>query len=89
MRIDENFKLRKVAGETIIVNQGNSHTDLTNIIAFNATSEKLWNELYGKDFTADDAKQVLIDTYEIGEEQAAKDAAYWVEKLKECKLIID
>ena len=89
MRIDQNFKIRKVAGETIIVNQGHSHTDLTKIISFNTTSEALWNNFYEKDFDEAAVSQFLIDTYGITNEQATQDSTYWIEKLKECKLIID
>ena len=89
MKINQDFKLRKVAGETIIVNQGSSNTNLTNIISFNSTSEVLWNALNGKDFTAEDTAKVLVDTYGIDAEKAAKDANTWISKLKECGLILD
>ena len=89
MKINKDFKLRKVAGETIIVNQGESNTNLTNIISFNSTSEVLWNALNGKDFTKEDAAKVLVDTYGIDSDKAQTDANSWVEKLVECGLIVE
>ena len=35
MKLNPHFKLRSIAGETIIVNQGVPDTDLTRIISFN------------------------------------------------------
>ena len=35
MRINTKFKLRDIAGETIIVNQGTPEADLTRIISLN------------------------------------------------------
>ena len=45
MRINTKFKLRDIAGETIIVNQGTPEADLTRIISLNTSARLLWNEL--------------------------------------------
>lgn len=87
MKIKSNYKLRTVAGETIIVNQGAAEADLTRIISLNASARLLWEKLAEKDFTVDEAAQVLVDTYGITQEQAAKDAATWVDALKGCGVI--
>ena len=50
MRINTKFKLRDIAGETIIVNQGTPEADLTRIISLNTSARLLWNELSDKDF---------------------------------------
>ena len=51
MKLNPHFKLRSIAGETIIVNQGVPDTDLTRIISFNFSACLLWKRLSGKDFT--------------------------------------
>lgn len=38
MRINTKFKLRDIAGETIIVNQGTPEADLTRIISLNTSA---------------------------------------------------
>ena len=50
MKLNPHFKLRSIAGETIIVNQGVPDTDLTRIISFNFSACLLWKRLSGKDF---------------------------------------
>lgn len=89
MKIDSRFKLRFIAGETIIVNQGTPDADLTRIISLNPSARLLWERLLGKDFTPQDAASILVETYRIPAGQAEKDAITWVAALRECRVIID
>lgn len=81
MKIKDNFKVRNIAGENLIINQGSTHSDLTRIISLNDTAVYLWNELTGKDFTLDEAAQLLVDKYGIDKETAKKDAAKWIDTM--------
>ena len=87
MKINSNYKLRSVAGETIVVNQGTTGVDMTRIISLNTSAKLLYEELQGKDFAVEDAARILEKTYGIGHEQAMTDAAKWVESLRGCKVI--
>ena len=87
MRIKSEYKLREVAGETIIVNQGKVGVDMTRIISLNASAKLLYEQLLGKDFTLEDAAMVLEKTYGIGHDQAMADAGKWVEALCNCGII--
>lgn len=89
MKIDSRFKLRKIAGETIIVNQGTVGADLTKIISLNETASFLFEKLAGKEFTIEDVKKLLTDTYEVDDATVAKDSASWVEALKNSGVITD
>ena len=42
MKINSNYKLREVAGETIVVNQGTTGMDMTRIISLNASAKLLY-----------------------------------------------
>lgn len=87
MKINPNYKIRKIAGETIIVNQGTANVDMTRIISLNASACMLYQALLGQDFTIEDAAKVLEDNYGISYELALRDAGKWVETLKECGVI--
>lgn len=89
MKINPKHALRSIAGETIIVNQGSSHTDMTRIISLNASARMLWEALAGKEFTTEEAAALLVQKYGIAEEQALTDAAHWVERLKKCEGIVE
>ena len=50
MKLNPHFKLRSIAGETIIVNQGVPDTDLTRIISFNFFRLLTLETTFGKGF---------------------------------------
>jgi hypothetical protein len=87
MKIKSEYKLREVAGETIIVNQGTIGVDMTRIISLNSSAKLLFQELSGKDFELEDVAQVLVVNYGITPEMASADAAKWVDGLKNCGII--
>ena len=87
MSINPKFKHREMAGETIIVIQGQTGADLTRIISLNKSARRLYEQLSDKEFTLEDTAKVLTDTYGIDGQQALKDATVWVEALKKCKVI--
>ena len=82
MKINDNFKVRKIAGENLIINQGATHSDLTKIISLNDTAVYLWNELLGKEFSLDDAADLLVKKFGIDKETALRDAAKWIDTMK-------
>ena len=87
MKINPNYKLREIADEAIVVNQGATHVDMTRIISLNATARMLYEAWMDKEFTTEDVARTLVDTYGIGDEQALQDAAKWVESLIQCGII--
>ena len=87
MKIKSMYKVRQVAGENLIVGQGRLNADMTKVISLNDTAVLLWNELTGKDFTCEDAADVLVANYGIEKERAMVDAAKWIEKMNECDIL--
>ncbi|MBO5933081.1 MAG: PqqD family protein [Bacteroidaceae bacterium] len=87
MKIKSDYRLREIAGETIIVNQGTASINMTKIISLNATARMLYETLAEKEFSLEDAAQVLVSTYGISNEQALKDADTWITDLKNCGVI--
>lgn len=87
MRIKQEYKVREIAGESVVIMQGKQGADLTQIITLNDSALMLWNALQGKDFEAGDAAEVLMQNYEVEAEVALRDATAWVERLSECGLI--
>lgn len=74
MKINENYKIRRIAGENIIVNQGTANVDMTRIIQLNETACRMYHELAEREFTTEDAARVLVEAYGIDGEQALADA---------------
>ena len=89
MKIDSRFKLRTIAGETLIVQQGKDKDSQTKIISLNSSARMLYEHLAELDFTTEDAAALLQETYGIGRKDAMQDAAQWVKTLKGCQVIVE
>ena len=87
MKIRETYKVREMAGEHVVIMQGRKGVDMTRIISLNESSLYLWESLQGKEFEVEDVARRLTGRDEVDAATAARDAAAWVEKLRECKLI--
>lgn len=89
MRINPKYKIREIAGETLVINQGIANVNLTRIISLNKSAKLLCETLAGRDFTVEDAAKVLIGRYGIEMERALADAGRWVDQMNECGMIED
>ena len=82
MRINQQFKLRKVAGEDVLLIQGQVGGEMSKVIAFNETSVLLWNNFVGKDFEVVDVVACLTETFDVDNVTAMQDANDWVQMLQ-------
>lgn len=87
MKIKSDYKVREIAGESVVIMQGKQAADLTKIITLNESALQLWNALVGSDFTVKDATRVLVEEYAIDEALAERDAAMWLSRMQECGLV--
>lgn len=87
MKINPIYKVRKIAGESIVMVQGTLDADMTKIISLNKTAEELWKEFAGKEFTCDDAADYLVGKYGIGRDLAMADSAKWIGQLQDCGIL--
>jgi hypothetical protein len=87
MKIKEQYKIRNISGERIVMIQGQYGADLTKIVSFNETAEWLWNQLIGRDFSVDQVAHLLVEHYEVEADQALSDSREWVDLLLKHKLL--
>lgn len=88
MKIRDEYKVRELAGEHVVIMQGRYGADMTRVISLNDSSLYLWEQLRGRDFEAEEAARLLVERYGIDEETARRDAGAWVDKLGECGLLV-
>lgn len=83
MKIKDGFVLREMCGEHIVAGEGIEHINFNKLISLNSTAAFLWNEVIGKEFTAETMAKLLIGRYGIDKELALKDSENlinaWVE----------
>lgn len=89
MRIDERKKVRKVAGENIVIMQSDNTVDMTKVVALNESAMLVYERLAGKEITVADVAQVLTDEYEVDDATALRDAEALVASMRKEHLIID
>jgi len=73
MKLLDGLVLRPLCGEHIVTGEGLSRVDFSKVISLNATAAYLWEQIQGKEFTADDLVALLTGRYEVGEERARAD----------------
>jgi len=87
MRQKKGFNLRNVSGENVIIAEGIENIDFSKIIAMNESSAYLWEKVKGRDFTAEDLCQLLLDEYEVDEKTALADAKAVIGQWLEAEII--
>ena len=87
MKLKSNCKVRKIAGESVIVRMGEQNVKMTTIISLNPTSEWLWEQLQGVEFDAEKVADLLTGEYEVEREVALKDAIAWIASLQKADLV--
>lgn len=89
MKIKEQYKVREMAGEHVVIMQGRHGSDLTRIISLNESALYLWKAIEGRSFDVNAVAALLAAHYGIDDEVAHRDAQRWVDKLEDCGLLED
>ena len=87
MKIKEGFQLREVCGEYVVVAYGMKNIDFSKVINLNESAADMWKAVVGREFTVEDLKNALLDTYDVSEEQAFADARRVAAEWKEIGLV--
>lgn len=87
MRIKSQYKVREMAGEYVVIMQGQLGSNLTKIISLNESALYLWRAIEGKEFNEVTITNLLAEHYGIDSEVAQRDAMHWIDRLEECGLV--
>jgi hypothetical protein len=83
MKTIPGFTLRPLGKEFIITAESIKQINFNKMISLNESAAYLWKSVDGKDFTAEDLADLLVERYEIDRETALRDsqaiAAKWIE----------
>lgn len=88
MKLRTDCKIRKIAGESVIVRMGKLNVDMTRVISLNSTSEWLWEQIGNEEFDVEKVADLLTAEYEVEREVALLDAQKWVEVLRNADLLV-
>lgn len=87
MRIKQQYQVRNIAGENVVILQGHYGVDMTRIITLNESALLVWNSIAERDFSIEDVVAILQQHYEVDLATAQRDSELWVARMKECNLI--
>lgn len=87
MKIKKQYKVREMAGEHVVIMQGELGSNLTKIISLNESALYLWQAIEGREFDVDTVSSLLAEHYGIDDQIAQSDASRWLERLEECGLL--
>lgn len=86
MKVSENFVMRAVMDEYVIVPVGSAALDFNGIMSTNETGAFLWN-LLGTDTTAASLAEAMAAEYGIDRDVALEDTLLFLNQLKEQSII--
>lgn len=89
MRIREGLFLHKIGDECIIMQDGSSNVDFSNILNLNPTAAYLWTTIGNQEFDAASITQIITEHYDVTEEQARLDVEDFIKKLKDAGVVCD
>ncbi|MCD7807967.1 MAG: PqqD family protein [Erysipelotrichaceae bacterium] len=88
MKIRSDFKLRDIAGETVVIPTGEASMDFQGIMSLNESGKFLWDMLEN-DCNEEMLVKALLDTYEVDDETAKHDVSIFLEQLKAQNILQD
>lgn len=86
MKLNGEFVLREIAGETILVPVGRTALAFNGIITLNQTGIEIWKGLQ-EEKTHEEILQVLLEQFDVDADTAAGDLDAFLETLREQDLI--
>lgn len=87
MKINDNFIMREIAGEKIVVPTG-AAAQMNALITLNGGAAFIW-ECLREDRTAEEVKQMVLREYEVDEETAARDVEGFLDALRQCGMLVE
>lgn len=87
MKLKKGFTLRNIVGENVLVAEGVENINFDKMIVLNETAKFLWQELQDKEFTLNDAVELITNEYDVSAEIAKEDLQKLFIKFRESGLI--
>lgn len=87
MKIRKGLFLHTIGDECIVMQDGSSNVDFSNILNLNPTAVYLWQAIGEEDFDAERIVRMLTEHYDVTEEQARRDAHTFIDMLQEALVI--
>lgn len=86
MRVKNDYVLREIAGEYILVPVSKTNTGFNGLITINEIGFFIWKNI-GKYSTIKELVNLILDEYEVDESTAYKDVSEFIDNLKSIGIV--
>ena len=87
MKLLDGLVLRPLCGEHIVTGEDTSRIDFSKVISLNASAAYLWEQVLGREFTAEELVSLLTARYDVPQETAAADVQTLLKNWREAGLL--
>ena len=87
MTIKKGFTLREIGADQVLVPEGIEVINFNKLVSINNSAKYLWENLQGRDFSAEDMVNLLTAKYNVSEDTALADAERLIEDWKRIGLL--
>ena len=88
MKTSNEFIMREIAGEYVLVPVGKRALTFQSLVTMNEVGALIW-EMVEKESDIDQIVSGILDEYEVDEQTARKDVLDFIGFLKDCQIIED
>lgn len=91
MKVKENYMLREIAGNFVVIPVGQNIADYKNMLHLNETGVFLWKALQ-KEITFENLLKNMIEEYEASDDEVSileKDLNEFLDKLRNLELLVE
>ena len=89
MKISNEYIIRDIAGEYIIVPVGQVALDFQGLITVNEIGVYIWELLQKKEITFDNLLAAILNEYDVSQTVAKQDLIYFLNQLIKRKILLD
>lgn len=87
MKIKEYIKIKQIGEESVLISNEGNNVDFTRVISLNKSAEFLIGGSFGKEITASDWADKLVEEYGIDKQRALSDAQALLDRLLEAGVL--
>jgi len=88
MKVSDQFILRNVAGDNLLIPTGSSALDVKGLILLSESGLLLYNKLKGG-CAKEDLVAALTAEYEVSEQEAARDTEAFLEQMRQLHILLE
>lgn len=88
MKVSDEFILRNVAGDNLLIPTGSSALDVKGLILLSESGVLLYNKLKNG-CTKEELVEALTAEYAVSEDEAARDTEAFLDQMRQLKMLVE